>query len=153
VEDALRLPDAARQLTLDDLSACAASLTALVQREADLVFDAMFDSGDVGGAIGSLRSGRPAVARFIAAYRDLMLRRIVEEVLLGLERGPELVLRAATVPLSAAREAELGVMARREALHRAWVEAGDEASAARLVWHLFGTGAAAELARLPTDLR
>ena len=53
-----------------------------------------------------------------------MLRRIVEEVLLGLERGPDLVLRAATVPLSPAREAELGVAPRREALHRAWVEAG-----------------------------
>ena len=72
-----------------------------MEREAELVFDAMFESGDVGGAIGALRSGRPAVARFITAYRDLMLRRIVEEVLLGLERGPELVLRAAELGYSA----------------------------------------------------
>jgi DNA-binding transcriptional MerR regulator len=153
VDDALRLPDEARRLTLDDLSACAASLTALVSREAELVFDVMFESGEVGGAIGALRSGRPAVARFITAYRDLMLRRVVEEILLGLERGPELVLRAATVPLSPAREAELGVPERRAALREDWLRAGDEASAARVVWHLFGTGAAAELAALPADLR
>ena len=153
VDDALRLPDEARRLTLDDLSACATSLTALVAREAELVFDVMFESGDVGGAIGALRSGRPAVARFIAAYRDLMLRRVVEEVLLGLERGPELVLRAATIPLSPAREADLGVPARRAALQDAWLREGDEPSAARVVWHLFGTGAAAELAALPPDLR
>jgi tetratricopeptide (TPR) repeat protein len=82
-----------------------------------------------------------------------MLRRVVEDVLLGLEQGRELVLRAATVPLSPAREAELGVPARRAALREAWQHAGDEASAARLVWHLFGTGAATELAALPPDIR
>jgi DNA-binding transcriptional MerR regulator len=149
VDEALALGGDAGRLTLDDLEACAAALTALVGREAELVFDAMFASGDVGGAIGSLRSGRPAVARFIAAYRDLMLRRIVEDVLLALERGPDLVMRAATIPLSAAREAELGVPERRAALRDAWDRARDEPAAARLSWHLFGTGAAAELAALP----
>ncbi len=152
VDDALALDTEARRLTLDDLEACAASLTALVSREAGLVFDSMFASGDVGDAIGALRSGRPAVAHFIAAYRDLMLRRIVEEVLLGLERGPEVVLRAATIPLSPAREAALGVPSLRESLRDAWRTSGDAVSAARLVWHLFGTGAAAELAALPADL-
>ncbi len=102
IEDAVRLEDAARRLTLDDLEACAPSLSALVGREATLFFDAMFESGDIGGSIAALRQGRGAVARFIAAYRDLMLRRVVEEVLVGLERGPEAVLRAATVPLSPA---------------------------------------------------
>jgi DNA-binding transcriptional MerR regulator len=152
VDDALRLQGEGRRLTLDDLEACAASLTALVFRETELVFDAMFESGDVGGAISALRLGRPAVARFIAAYRDLMLRRVVEEVLLGLERGPDLVARAATIPLSSAREAELGVPARRDALRDAWQSARDKPSAARLVWHLFGTGAAAELSALPPEL-
>ncbi len=152
IDEALALGGEAGRLTLDDLTACAASLTDLVGREAELVFDAMFASGDVGGAIGALRSGRPAVARFIAAYRDLMLRRIVEDVLLALERGPDLVLRAATIPLSAAREAELGVPARRAALVEASDRSCDEPSAARLVWHLFGTGAAAELAALPREV-
>jgi DNA-binding transcriptional MerR regulator len=152
IEDAVRLDDAARRLTLDDLDACARSLSALVGREAALFFDAMFESGDVGGSIGALREGRGPVARFIAAYRDLMLRRIVEEVLLGLERGPEAVLRAATVPLSPRREEELGVPVRRAALWAAWRREGDEPAASRLVWHLFGTGAAAELSALPPEV-
>jgi DNA-binding transcriptional MerR regulator/tetratricopeptide (TPR) repeat protein len=152
VEDTLGLDDPARRLTLDDLQACAGSLTALVSREAALFFDTMFESGDVSGSIGALRGGRAAVARFITAYRDLMLRRLVEEVLLGLEQGPEAVLRAATVPLSSAREAALGVPARRAALWEAWRAAGDEAAAARLVWHLFATGAAAEIAALPPEV-
>ncbi len=152
VDDALRLTGDAQRLTLDDLEACASSLTVLVEREAELVFDAMFESGDVRAAISALRSGRPAVARFITAYRDLMLRRVVEEVLLGLERGPELVLRSATIPLSPAREADLGVPDVRAKLHDAWLTARDPPSAAHLVWHLFGTGAARELAQLPPDL-
>ena len=149
VDEALSLDDASQRLTLDDLEACAVSLTALVGREAALFFDTMFRSGDVRGSIQALRGGRPAVARFIAAYRDLMLRRIVDEVLVGLERGPEAVLRTATVPLSTRREEELGVPARRAALAEAFRRSDDEASAARLVWHLFETGAPAELAAVP----
>lgn len=149
VDEALSLDDAAQRLTLDDLASCAASLTTLVAGEAALFFDAMFRSGDVSGSIQALRSGRPAVARFIAAYRDLMLRRIVDEVLVGLERGPEAVLRTATVPLSARREEELGVPARRAALADAFRRGADEGSASRWVWHLFETGAPAELALVP----
>lgn len=151
VDEALGLEAEARRLTLEDLEACSTALTALVAREAGLVFDSMFESGDVGRAIGALRTGRPTVARFIAAYRDLMLRRIVEELLLGLEHGPELVLRAATIPLSPTREAELRVPEHRAALHEAWQKSGDEASAVRLTWHLFGTRTT-ELAALPADL-
>jgi DNA-binding transcriptional MerR regulator/tetratricopeptide (TPR) repeat protein len=152
VEQALALDDAARGLTLADLEACATSLTTLVGREAALVFDAMFASGDPAGSIHALRSGRPAVARFIAAYRDLMLRRVVEEVLLGLERGPELVVRTATVPLSAPREAELGVRARRAALRDALLREPTAPAAEALVWHLFQTGAPAEIAALPPEV-
>jgi DNA-binding transcriptional MerR regulator len=151
VEEALALDEVSQRLTLDDLSSCAASLTDMVGHEAALFFDTMFRSGDVRGSIQALRSGRPAVARFIAAYRDLMLRRIVDEVLIGLERGPEAVLRTATVPLSARREEELGVPARRAALAEAFHRSDDEASAARWAWHLFETGAAGELAAVPPD--
>jgi len=77
IEEALALEGTARRLTLDDLEVCASSLTTLVAREASLVFDAMFESADIGDAIAALRAGRPAVAHFIAAYRDLMLRRVV----------------------------------------------------------------------------
>lgn len=148
VDQALSLDEEARRLTLLDLEACAASLTALVTQEAALFFDAMFASGDASGSIRALRSGRGSVARFIAAYRDLMLRRIVEEVLSGLSQGPEMVRRTATVPLSARREEDLGVPARRAALREGFAASGD---ATGLCWHLFETGAAAELAALPAE--
>lgn len=151
IEQALALDEDARRLTLADIEACASALTALVGREAALFFDAMFTSGDVGGSIRSLREGRGMVARFIAAYRDLMLKRIVDEVLLGLERGPALVVRTATVPLSPGREEELGVPERRAALAEAWRRSNDEKAAIALAWHLFETGVVAELAEIPAD--
>lgn len=150
VEEVLALEPAARALTLDDLAACAAGLTGLVEREAELFFDAAFRSGDMAATIAALRSGRGAVARFITAYRDLMLRRLVEDLLSSIERGRDIVAQAATVPLSAEAEARLGVPARREALRAA--AAGDAAAAAALCWHLFGCGAAAELTRLPAEI-
>lgn len=152
VDDALALGPSARALTLDDLTACAADLTALVAREATLFFDAVFRSGDVGGSIAALREGRGTVARFITAYRDLMLRRIVEDLLVAIERGPDIAARAATVPLSAAKERELGVIERRAELYRLALEgpgAPDTGACLRLVWHLFACGAAPELASLP----
>jgi DNA-binding transcriptional MerR regulator len=152
IDHALELDGEARRLTLADLEACAPALTALVGREAALFFDAMFAGGDVGGSIRALRVGRGAVARYIAAYRDLLLRRIVDDVLLGLSHGPELVLRTATVPLSPHREEDLGVPARRRALERAFARSPGEATAAPLVWHLFETGADAELAAVPAHV-
>jgi tetratricopeptide (TPR) repeat protein len=152
VDQALALDEDTQRLTLADLTACAPALNELVGREAVLFFDAMFENGDVVGSIRALRAGRPAVARFIAAYRDLLLRRIVDEILHGLEHGPELVVRTATVPLSQRREAELGVPSRRSALRVSLSRDGDEASASRLVWHLFETGAVAELSTLPIEL-
>jgi DNA-binding transcriptional MerR regulator len=152
VDQALGLDEETKKLTLADITACAPALTELVGREAVLFFDAMFESGDVVGSIRALRAGRPAVARFIAAYRDLLLRRIVDEILYGLEHGPELVVRTATVPLSQRREAELGVPSRRSALRVALSREGDEGAASRLVWHLFETGAVAELSTLPIEI-
>jgi DNA-binding transcriptional MerR regulator/tetratricopeptide (TPR) repeat protein len=147
VEATLALPEAARELTFADLSVCAAGLSELVSREAAVFFEAVFQSGDLGASISALRSGRGAVARFVTAYRDLMLRRIVEDLLVAIEEGPRAVTRAATLPLSAAREAELGVPARRAALREA-AKRGEPGAAAQLVWHLFGSGASAELAAL-----
>ena len=152
VEEALALEPVARDLTLDDLAACARSLTDLVGKEAALFFDVMFRSGDAGGAIGALRAGRPPVARFIAAYRDLMLRRAVEEVLQAFEHGPEAVARAATIPLSAAKEAELGVLARRAEVRARFEASPSPETARRLVFHLFGSGAWAELSAVPASV-
>jgi DNA-binding transcriptional MerR regulator len=151
VEATLALPEAARELTFADLSVCAAGLSELVAREAAIFFEAIFQSGDLGGSIAALRSGRAPVARFVTAYRDLMLRRIIEELLVAIEEGPRAVTRAATLPLSAGREEELGLSARRAALVAA-AERAEEGAAARLVWHLFGTGAPAELGSLAPSI-
>src|SRR5262249_17952571 len=64
----------------------------------------------------------------------------------------EAVTRAATIPLSASREAALGVPELRASLWEAWRRDASEAAAARLTWHLFATGAAADLASLPAEL-
>lgn len=147
VEDALALKGAARALTLEDLSVCAADLTTLVAREAEIFFDAVLRSGDLAGSIAALREGRGVVARFITAYRDRMLRKIVDDLLVVMERGPEVAAQARTVPLSDAKLAELGALDLRAALMR---EASGDAegrarAASRRVWHLFACGAAREL--------
>ncbi len=153
VEEALALDEPAQKLTLDDFEACAGRLTDLVDREAALFFDLVLDTGDVEGSITALRKGRGAVARFIAGYRDLMLRRIVEELLVGLERGPSEVLRATTIPLSPALEEALAVRSHKAALLDAALRDPSPSNAAALVWHLFGSGASAELAALPDRVR
>lgn len=150
VEDALSLKGEARSLTLEDLSVCAADLTGLVAREATLFFDAVFRTGDVGGSIAALREGRGVVARFITAYRDRMLRGIVDDLLSAIERGSEVAAHARTLPLSDAKLAELGALDRRAALRRAALGEGASAERARaasmLAWHLFACGAGADLA-------
>ena len=62
---------------------------------------------DLGASISALRSGRGAVARFVTAYRDLMLRRIVEELLVAIEEGP----RAAVLAVSSRHEGFCNVIA------------------------------------------
>jgi DNA-binding transcriptional MerR regulator len=152
VDEALALEPAAQRLTLDDLGACASVLETLVHREAQLFFDLVFETEDIGRSVAALRSGRGPVARFITAFRDLMLRRIVEELLLGIQHGPDVVARAATVPLSARKERELGTFERRAAMrHELAVDPGPRV-AASLVWHLFSCGASAELAALPPEV-
>ena len=147
VDEALAQGDAARSLTLADLEACAAGLEGLVAREAAIFFDAVLESGDLEGSIAALRSGRGTVARFITAYRDLMLRRVLEELLLAVQQGHAAVMRSVVPPLPWARREALGEPARREAL-MASAGAGAAEPAAALVIHLFGCADTAALAAL-----
>lgn len=144
VDEALAQGDAARALTLADLEACAAGLEGLVAREAAIFFDAVLQSGDLEGSIAALRSGRGTVARFITAYRDLMLRRVLEELLLAVQQGHAAVMRSVVPPLSPARREALGEPARRAAL----VASREPGAAEALVIHLFGCADAAALAAI-----
>lgn len=147
VDEALAQSGPAQALTLADLEACASGLEGLVAREATIFFDAIVQSGDLEGSIAALRSGRSTVARFITAFRDLMLRRLVEELLLAVQQGPAAVVRAVVAPLSLARREELGEPARRTALVVA-AESGDAEAASALVIHLFGCADGAAIAAL-----
>jgi DNA-binding transcriptional MerR regulator len=151
VEEALAFEGGARALTLADLEVCARDLTGMVAREAGAFFELVLASGEVSPSIAALRAGRGTVARFIAAYRDLMMRRAVEDLIGAIQRGADAVARTAWVPLSAAREDELGATARARELENAVRTAGAEElseRAARYVRHLFARGRAFELAEL-----
>lgn len=80
VDEALGLDAAARDLTLSDLAYCAEDLRHLVDREATLFFDRVLSTADVPSALDALRVGRSTVARFITAYRDRLLRGIVDDL-------------------------------------------------------------------------
>lgn len=153
VEETLLLEPASRDFTLKNLELVASDQTAFVMREAELFFGSVLETADIAGTITALRSGRGLVARFIGAYRDLMLRRIVEELLLAIQHGNFAVARAATVPLSAKVERELGTFERRAELRAALsgpavtTEATDA-----FVWHLFACGAVSELSALPPEV-
>lgn len=153
VDETLTLDPAARDFTLRNLELVAHDQTAFVMREAELFFGSVLETADIGGTITALRSGRGLVARFIGAYRDLMLRRIVEELLLAIQHGNFAVARAATVPLSARVERELGTFERRAELRAALSGPTITPEAAdALVWHLFACGAVSELSALPPEV-
>lgn len=151
VAQALSLEGEARQLTLADMAACARELSELVDTEAGLFFDLVIRQGDLRSAIDALRSGRAAVARFITAYRDLMLRRVVDDVLAGIARGARDIERLSLLPLSAALSERLGSAQQEESL-RARAQAGDAAAANDLVWHLFVLGAPPALTELSAEV-
>lgn len=151
VAEALALEGDARQLTLADMQACARELEGLVDIEASLFFDLLVREGDVGRAVSALRAGRGAVARYISAFRDLMLRAIVDEIFDAIETsrtGVETVF----LRLSDAKRKQLGVPERRSEL-RERARRGDAAAANDLVWHVFVVGPARELAKLPQKVR
>jgi DNA-binding transcriptional MerR regulator len=150
VDDALALDPRSRALTLDDLAVCARDLTEMVGREAALFFEDVIAGGDVGASIVALRVGRGVVARYIAAYRDLAMRRLVDDAVDAIRKGSETVARTAWVPLSRAREADLGLPARVAEL-RAAAARGDAGAPDALVDLLFACGAVDELAA--TDAR
>jgi DNA-binding transcriptional MerR regulator len=148
VADALALEGDARQLTLDDLQSCARELSKLVELEAMLFFDLVVRTGDTPRSVQALRAGRAAVTHFITAYRDLMLRRIAEDILSAISRGPGAFGHPRVLPLSEDRLEQLGASSRRaELLERA--RSGDAAAANDLVWHLSVVGPVLELPKLP----
>lgn len=153
VEEALSLDPASRDFTLRNLELVAQDQTAFVMREAELFFGTVLETADIAGTIAALRGGRGLVARFIGAYRDLMLRRIVEELLLAIQHGNFAVARSATVPLSAKVERELGTFERRAELRAALAgPAITQEATDAFVWHLFACGAVSELSALPPEV-
>jgi len=152
VEEALALEPAARDFTLSNLELVAQDQTAFVMREAELFFGTVLSTADIGGTISALRAGRGLVARFFGAYRDIMLRRIVEELLLAIQHGNFAVARSATVPLSAKVERELGTFERRAELRAALADAITTEATDAFVWHLFACGAVSELSALPPEI-
>jgi DNA-binding transcriptional MerR regulator len=151
VAEALALEGDARELTLADMRACARELTQLVEAEAGLFFDLLVQTGDAPRSVRALRAGRGAVARFITAYRDLMLRRIVDEILQAISSGPQAFARTEILRLSPERLEQLGVGTRRtRLLERA--RAGDAAGANDLVWEWFVVGPTRELSKLPRGI-
>ncbi len=153
VEEAQSLDPAARDFTLKNLELVAQDQTTFVMREAELFFGTVLETADIGATITALRAGRGLVARFIGAYRDLMLRRIVEELILAIQHGNFAVARSATVPLSAKVERELGTFERRAELRaRLSGPSITQQATDELVWHLFACGAVSELSALPPEV-
>jgi len=148
VAEVVSLEGVARDLTLDDLRVSAPAVEELVQAEAAVFFDVVIRRGNMAEAVAALRAGRSAVARFIAAYRDLNLRRIVEALISAVRGAHSRVEHASPLPLSAELLGRLGADERREAL-AAGARAGDAAQANDLAWHLAAVGPTRELARLP----
>jgi DNA-binding transcriptional MerR regulator len=146
VAEALSLEGDARELTLADLHACARELERLVDAEASLFFDLLIRAGAMPRAVEALRAGRGAVARYITAFRDLQLQRVVDDILGAIGEGR--LGRPPFLPLGEEQAARLGVAAREAAL-LARARAGDAAAANDLVWMLFALGDPRELGRLP----
>lgn len=151
VAEGVALEGLARELTLEELRVSAPAVGALVEAEAAVFFDAVIRRGDMSEAVSALRAGRPAVARFIAAYRDLTLRRIVEALIAAVQGASARIEQASPLGLSPELGARLGADAQRAKLW-AGARAGDPAQANDLVWHLFAVGPARELGRLPASL-
>jgi DNA-binding transcriptional MerR regulator len=152
VAEALALEGDARQLTLDDMQACGRELARLVEIEAGLFFDLVVKTGDTLRSVQALRAGRAAVAHFITAFRDLMLRRIADDVLSAISSGPRALSHPRVLPLSEERLLQLGARARQQELFERAGRA-DAAAANDLVWHLAVVGPLRELTKLPRPIQ
>lgn len=151
VAEVVALEGLTRDLTLDDLRVSATAVVALVEAEAAVFFDTVIRRGEMSEAVSALRAGRAPVARFIAAYRDLMLRRIVDALISAVQSASARVEQASPLPLGAELAARLGADEHRARL-AAGAGRGDPGQANDLAWYLFAVGPARDLARLPPEL-
>lgn len=151
VAEALGLEGSARELTLEDMRASAPLVRRLVDAEAGVFFDRVVAKGDMLDAVRALRSGRGPVARFLTAYRDLMLRRIIDELLRAISEAPALVASARVLPLGQKTLARHDARGHLDSLTKR-SRAGDAAAANDLVWHLFALSASEELTALPKGM-
>ncbi len=148
VGEALGLEGSARELTLEDMRASAPVVRRLVDAEASVFFDLVLSGGDMANAVSALRLGRGPVARFLTAYRDLMLRRIIDDLLSAIRDAPLLVLSARALALSDKALARYDATTHREAL-LGRSRKGDAAAANDWVWHVFAIGRTRDLLSLP----
>jgi DNA-binding transcriptional MerR regulator len=151
ISEALALGPEAASFTLEDMRVSAPRVSALVRAEAAAFFDLVVSRGDVAEAVRALRAGRAPVAHFLTAYRDWILRRIVDDLLGAIRDGARLVARSRLLELGPGRLDQLGDARRREAL-RALAEGGDPAAANTWVWHLCVLGLGRQLAELSPEV-
>lgn len=148
VGQAVEMAGSARHLTLADMRASAPVVRRLVEEEASVFFDRVLEDGDVPGAVAALRAGRGAVARYLVAYRDLCLQRVVDELLVAVQSASTQILRTRALGLGEEQSARLGAESHRSAL-AARARQGDAAAANDWIWHCFALGSTKELASLP----
>lgn len=151
VAEALGLEGSARELTLEDMRASAPLVRRLVDAEAGVFFDSVVAKGDMPDAVRALRSGRGPVARFLTAYRDLMLRRIIDELLRAISDAPALVASARPLALGAKALERYDATGHLDSLMKR-SRAGDAAAANDLVWHLFALWPSRDLVALPDQV-
>jgi DNA-binding transcriptional MerR regulator len=151
VAEALGLEGSARDLTLEDMRASAPLVRRLVDAEAGVFFDSVVAGGDMPDAVRALRAGRGPVARFLTAYRDLMLRRIIDELLRAISDASALVASARALGLGPRALERHDASGHRDSLVRR-SRSGDAAAANDLVWHLFAVGPARDLVSLPREV-
>lgn len=151
VAEALGLEGSARELTLEDMRASAPLVRRLVDAEAGVFFDSVVARGDMLEAVRALRSGRGPVARFLTAYRDLMLRRIIDELLRAIGDAPALVASARALGLGARALERHDAGGHLDSLVRR-SRSGDAAAANDLIWHLFAVGPSRDLSSLPPQI-
>ena len=136
VREALALDPPSRDLSLADMAVCARELTSLVEAEAGAFFEFALESGSLTDSVTALARGRPVVARYIAAYRNFALQRVVTHLLDA----------ASDMRFSEVRMYSLGPRA---------LERHAAATAPRnvheRVWHLLATAAHEQLGRLSAE--
>lgn len=109
IDELLGLPKDAQPLTLKDLELCASAMQELVIGETRVFFDAAVGSGDFGQSLAALKVGRGVVARFLRAHRDLMLTRVVEGLIEGIQAAAQRLRHPKPHTLPASTRSAFGV--------------------------------------------